>query len=642
MDKGTLVSRHQIDLANEEFGKMRRSFELDRAGINKEERTVPLSFASEEPVDRWFGREILDISKDACDLSRLNNGGAVLVNHDWDRQVGVVMSATVDSAAKKCRAVVKFSRSEDGDEIFQDICDGIRRLVSVGYIVRKMVLQSVEGDTETHRCTDWQPYEVSIVAVPADTTVGVGRSVQSKVEKKATVEAATPTVTQSRSMSENSPAAVAPVAPAAPAAPVADLGAERQRIKDINAAAKVLAERHPKHVDAFRQLAAKCAETGDNADAFNRTVLNDILKTERELAPVRQDQEAGSVGLKPKDIRRYSILRAIRAIAEGKPLDGLERECNDELVKKLDRQPTGFFMPDEVAADRRSVRTNYAQSPADGGFTVGQDLLANELVTYLRNNAVVAQLGARTIGGLVGNVSIPRQLTGATAYWTDEGTAITQSSATFGQIVSRPRRIGTSVPYSKQFIAQTSLDAESFIVNDSDASIALDIDRVALRGIGGVEPLGIANLATADRSTSVTFGASPTWAKYLEFLSSVAASNAVLGAPAYVASVAAAVKAMSTAKFTNTGFPIWDNDMVGTFRARWTTQLLTSATPVANMVIFGDFSQVLLLEWAGRDVVVDPYAYKKEGNVEVTISRLMDVVIRRAKSFAISSDSGAQ
>ena len=87
---------------------------------------------------------------------------------------------------------------------------------------------------------------------------------------------------------------------------------------------------------------------------------------------------------------------------------------------------------------------------------------------------------------------------------------------------------------------------------------------------------------------------------------------------------------------------IWMDDKVGVFRALWSTQLPTTATPVANQVIFGDFSQVLFLEWAGRDVVVDPYSGKKEGTVEVTIQRLMDVVIRRGKSFAVSADSGAQ
>lgn len=628
-------------LADPRCKQMQRSFTVERAAINKEARTVELSFASEQPVDRWFGREILDITPGSVDLTRLNNGGALLVNHDWNRQVGVVEKSWVDAATKKGRAIVKFSRSEDGEEIFQDVQDGIRSLVSVGYVVRKMVLQSVEGDVETHRVTDWLPFEISVVSVPADTSVGVGRS-QPNPEEPTTPAPSAPAIIKRQITSPMStPSTETPASPALSS--VNDVAAERQRVKDLNAAAKQLAGRHAQHAEAFRNLADKCIESGDTLATFNSAVVNDILATQRTLAPATQDAKASQIGLSQKDIRRFSILRAARLIAENKPLDGLEREASDELARKLDRQPKGFFVPEEVLADRRAMkRTLSAGVPADGGYTVGIEDLNSEFVDFLRNNTVVVKLGARIISGLQGDVTIPRQLTGASAYWVSETGSITQSSATYGQIVGRPRRIGTSVPYTKQFLAQTSLSAETEVVNDSDASIALELDRVALRGVGGAEPLGIANLATGDRSTSVTFSTSPTWAKYLEFMSSVAASNALLNQPAYVASVASAVKAMTVAKFSNTSSPIWDNGRVGAFRAEWTTQLLTSATPVANMVMFGDFSQVLFLEWAGRDVVVDPYSGKKEGTVEITIQRLMDVVIRRAKSFAISADSGAQ
>ena len=629
----------KLDFSQKEFREMKRTFSVERGGIDKEQRTVALSFASEEPVERWFGNEILDVTSDACDMTRLNNGGAVLVNHDWNDQVGVVVSTSIDPATRKARAVVKFSRSARGDEIFQDICDGIRSLVSVGYTVRNMVLQSQDDQGETYRCVDWQPYEVSIVAVPADTSVGVGRS-QPKEAQPAAVAVEQPT--SSRKMDTIPAAPAAHAAAAAPAvAQVTDHSAERQRIKDINAAARVLSEKHPKHADSFRQLAAKCSETGDTIDTFNRTVLNDILATERTLAPVAQDQNAARLGLNSKEKKRYSILRAVRLLADGKSLDGFERECSDELSKKLDRAPLGFFMPDDIADHRRSQRTLLAQSPADGGFTVDNEVVASEFLPYLRNTAKVMGLGARVISGLTGNITIPRQLTGATAYWVDENVALTQSSATFGQIVARPRRLGTSVPYSKQFIAQTSLDAETFVVNDSDASMAVELDRVAINGKGGAEPLGILNLASGELSTAVSFGAAATWTKYLTFWQNVATNNALLGNPAYLTTPASAVKAQAIQKFATYGEAIWStNNTIGMFKADWSNQFPTSGT--INQVIFGDWSQVIFLEWAGRDVVIDPYTYKKEGNVEVTISRMVDMVVRRAKSFCISSDSGAQ
>lgn len=634
MPPALLQSRHAIDLAKPEFQAMRREFRLNRAEIDKDARTVPLSFASETPVERWFGNEILDISTDSCDLTRLNNGGAVLVNHDWDDQVGVVLESSIDSATKKARCVAKFSRSERGDEIFQDVIDGIRSLVSVGYIVRKMVLQSVDGDVETHRVTDWLPFEVSLVAVPADASVGVGRS------NKPISTRATPAPQMPPEVTTAAPAAAAPVVTG-----IVDIAAERSRVKEIRSAAHVLAGRFPDHAEALRSLADKCAETGDTIDAFNRSVMNDILATKRTLAPVSQDPNAAVMGLSRKDVKRYSLMRAIRAKMNNTPLDGLEGECNTELTRRLERTPAGFFMPDEILADRRtSQRTLYASSPSDGGFTVPEEILASEFISFLRSNSTIVGLGARYIAGLKGDISIPRALTGAVAYWVSEAGSLTASSATFGQIVGKPRRVGTSVPYSKQFLAQTSLDAESFVVNDSDESTAADLDRVAIRGIGGVEPLGILNLASAELATGVTFGAAATWAKYLSFFQNVADAKAIFNKPAYLTSPASAVKAMSIPKFTNTSNPIWDeNGKIGMFPAQWSNNIATTGAGTKDQVIFGDFSQVLYLEWAGRDVVVDPYGPNATaGTVTVTIQRLVDCIIRRAKSFSVSSDSGAQ
>lgn len=661
-----LQSRHQIDLASREFQEMRREFRVDRAAINKEARTVPLSFASEEPVRRWYGDEILEISTEACDLSRLNNGGAFLVNHNWDDQVGVTLEPAIDSATKKARCVAKFSRSARGEEIFQDILDGIRSLVSVGYIVRKMVLQSVEGDVETHRVTDWQPFEVSVVAVPADTSVGIGRSTP-RQEETPSSNRAKPAATMPL---ETTPApAAAPAAAAAPARSESDITtsattAERTRTKAIRANAEQLISRNFGNADDVRALANRAIDEGMSEDQFNREVLG--LAASRQQTATPPPQGAATVGLTGKDRKRYSMMRAIRLLANLQPLDGLEREASDELARKLERPAQGFFVPDEVllgdraarahllalgafggneglragSLARNAQRTLLAGSPSDGGYTVPEELLISEFVELLRNTTRVFELGARVLPGLQGNVSVPTQLTGAAAYWVGEGTPITRSSATFGQIQGRPKRLGTSVPYSKEFLAQTSLAAEAFVREDSLNAQAVELDRVAINGAGNGEPLGILNLPSASRSTSVTFGGAATWAKYVEFLTNVATNNALLGTPGYLTTPASMAKAMTIAKFTNTGFPIWDeNDKIGAFRARWSNQFPSS--PTANQVIFGDFSQVVYLEWAGIDVIVDPFTGKREGTIEITIQRLADLIIRRAKSFAISSDTGA-
>ena len=637
-----LTSRHKFDFAQPDFAQATRAIDAIRTeDIDDKARTVALSFASEAVVERWWGNEILECTQAACDLGRLRNGGALLVMHDWADQVGVVVSAEMDDNTHKGRAVVKFSNSARGEEIFRDVKEGIRRLISVGYSIRKMVLQSVEGDLETHRATEWEPFEISIVPVPADVTVCIGRNSPGHTS---TISKMPPEI-----QPDTTRTAAPAITPAAPATvTVVDRAAETARIKSINDAARSYADRHPEKANLIRQAADKCNEAGDTAEIFARVVMNEVLATTQRLSPATQDHGSATLGLNKRDIEQYSLMDAIRRAASGLPPEGRVAEFSTEIAGRLGYQPRGFFMPEDVVRSRRGlvrgdgVRTLLATQPAAGGFTVGTDLMASEFVELLRNQAKVIGMGARVITGLKGDVAIPRQLTGATAYLVSETGSITDSSATFGQIVGRPKRIGTNVPYSKQFLAQSSLDAESMIIADSDEAIGVDVDRVAIAGIGGAEPIGILNQPSANLSTGVTFGAAPTWAKYLEFLSSVAASNAALGRLGYLTSVASAVKAMTIPKFTNGDEPIWvgtptQKGAVGMFQADWSNNI-----PSGDKVIFGDWSQVIILEWAGRDVVVDPYSAKKTGNVEVCIQRLLDVILRRAKSFAISADSGAQ
>ena len=159
-----------------EFNKeaLTRSFIFERASVDEDKRTVELSFSSEVEVERWFGFEVLDHSAGAMRMDRII-GGSFLINHDWDDQVGVVESVRID-ADKKGRAVVRFGRSSRAEEIFQDVKDGIRKQVSVGYRVLGAKLKETRDDDDVYLITDWEPYEISLVSVPADITVGVGRS----------------------------------------------------------------------------------------------------------------------------------------------------------------------------------------------------------------------------------------------------------------------------------------------------------------------------------------------------------------------------------------------------------------------------------------------------------------------------------
>ena len=145
------------------------------------ERKFVLSFSSEEPYTRWFGQEILDHSGDAVDLDRLNEIGCVLFNHNRDKVCGKINRAWIENI--RGYAEIEFDEDEQSDVIYQKVASGTLKGVSVGYIVDNWEEVMPNKQSEDGRFTGpcsiarkWAPYEVSIVSVPADPTVGVGRS----------------------------------------------------------------------------------------------------------------------------------------------------------------------------------------------------------------------------------------------------------------------------------------------------------------------------------------------------------------------------------------------------------------------------------------------------------------------------------
>lgn len=151
--------------------------------VDTDSRTVELSFSSETPYGRWFGDEILCHDEECINLERFNNGlGTALFNHDRDAVVGHVEKAWLED--NRGKALVRFDTDEQSETIFQKVQSGTLQGVSVGYaIYRYEVLEDEDTKSTNGRfngpayvVTDWEPLEISIVSVPADATVGVGRS----------------------------------------------------------------------------------------------------------------------------------------------------------------------------------------------------------------------------------------------------------------------------------------------------------------------------------------------------------------------------------------------------------------------------------------------------------------------------------
>lgn len=168
--------KKHVEIRNLIGQTLERKFAVAREELkwDEEARTVELTFSSDEPIEHWFGRLILDHDPKSIRLERLRQGGPFLSDHDSSRQIGVHES--VDTDGHRGHAVIRFSKRQAAQDEFQDVMDGIRRGVSVRFIVHELILESDDENGPLYRATLWEPLENSLVAIPADISIGVGRS----------------------------------------------------------------------------------------------------------------------------------------------------------------------------------------------------------------------------------------------------------------------------------------------------------------------------------------------------------------------------------------------------------------------------------------------------------------------------------
>jgi HK97 family phage major capsid protein/HK97 family phage prohead protease len=608
--------------------RVERVLTLTREAINEEARTCELAFSSETPIERWWGVEILDHRKGAVRLNRLKAGGPLLMDHDMRDHVGVIESVQI-GADRVGRAVVRFGKSARANEVFADVLDGIRRSVSVGYMIHKAVLESTDKDagTDTYRITDWEPYEVSMVATPADITAGVGRAADAPAIEFVAVEspAAAPVSphlsNRSIAMDEvvTTPAAAPAAAPAAPAigsTAVADAVAkERALVRDLQA----IGETFEKF--GGRALAVQAIEKGWSTEQLRSHIMNAMTAAQTTPAP--------QLGLSNQEQQRFSLFKAIRALTD-KTWKGaeFELECHNAILKRTGLPEAvhgGFYLPADIQKRDLTVGTANA-----GGNLVGTNLLPGSFIDLLRARSVVAGLGAVMLGGLVGNVAVPKLTGAATAYWlTNEATAITESQQTFGQLALAPKNLGAYTELSRQLMLQSTPAAEQLVMNDLAKVLALAIDLAALEGSGASgQPTGISQTAGIG---SVT-GTSIDYAKVLEFQTDVAAGNALAGSSAYVTTPAVAGLLMQRQRFSSTDTPLWTGSVLEGLLAGHKATTTTQVT--AASMVFGDFANVVIGEWGMLEIALNPFASFVAAITGIRAIQSVDVGIRHAAAFS--------
>lgn len=496
---------------------------------------IPVSLSSDAPVDRWFGAEVLDHTRDAVDMSRAANGLPLLFNHDTDQPIGRIEDMALRKDGR-LGGMIRFSRNARAQEVRMDVEDGILTDMSVGYRINKWVEErAADAEKVTYRATNWTPMEGSIVPVPADHTVGINRGADLSATPAKAITS-TPATPEEQHMADEVTPTPAPV-------PVAVSG-ERGMPRELET-----------------KLIAQVADTFNLQRELPRWIgagmTLEQVRGDVEKLSIRKAQEAtpaGAIDLSEKEEKSYNISRAILSLADvsGRSRDGIEWEISREIAKRVGHDPRGMFMPLSIQK-RASITGNIVGTSSLGGAAVQTTL--QPLIEILRNRLVAAQAGARFLTGLSDTISFPRQITANTFTWTGENptAANTLTALTLNNLSMSPKTGMASSAFSRQVLVQSSPDMQNLVSEDLMKIIQIGVDSAVFNGTGTLQPTGVRLTSSIGNRTLGAAGAALAWADLVGLETDVAVGNADLGTLAYVTNAAVRGKLKTTLKTTTAG-----------------------------------------------------------------------------------------
>jgi HK97 family phage major capsid protein len=382
---------------------------------------------------------------------------------------------------------------------------------------------------------------------------------------------------------------------------------------------------------------------------MSRAYADPILDKPHPLLPTHQPSDLNrNFALFEKHAKRpYSIAKVIRELSsQPARLTGFEMEVDHELRALVpDRQVTGCLIPMQALAQRDLTST---------GFPTVQTSVGEQIVPFLRYKSVCARLGATVLDDLTGGAwKLPRATATGSGSWLAETATITNNEAAFDAITLTVSRISACSIMSKQLVAQSQPDIEQFVIDELSQAIATEVDRVVLNGSGvAPQPLGILNLpvnpastyAYNARSPDITFGGAATWAKVIQFESTIddyaqAHNDGTYG---WVGAPDVRTKWMAAQKTTNYPSFLWEQlpgEIDGYVAGR--KAISTSQLPTGK-VIFGRWSDALIGTWVGTEILVNPYLRAVQAELVISLNLWVGVAFRYSSAFVSSSDSASQ
>jgi HK97 family phage major capsid protein len=642
---------------------LQQAMPIERAELNRDERSVTMAVTSDKPIRHWFGDLILNHEPSAIRLGRLQQGAALLLEHNRSEKIGGLSNPRTDGHVLRCDA--KFSRREKAQAELDDLEDGIPRQVSGGFLVHHIVLvEQRDDDYDLYRSDDWEPIEASLVSIPADPSVGIGRELElPPVTRTDKEECAADTETESdcacdahaahsecddecacapaasAESDDNEPARALAAQPAQPVITQVRSQMDKDENKDneLIRLGEVVGE-----VELARDFVLANKGVAEFRDAV-------IAKRAAAQSPTPKPL----IDLNERELRQYSITRALLADASGRKggegLNGDENCFEMEVSQELKRQFAqvsgkatlrgGILIPTLHSREMLQRAGLDSKTSTKGQTTVFTEF--GGFIDLLRNKMKIAALGATILPGLQGNVGMPRQTGAGTFSWVAEnpGSDVADSDLTLDQVTMSPKIGQSTTSYSRSLLAQSSIGVDALVQSDLANINALAIDRAAIHGSGASnQPLGLYGQSGVN---VVAMGGAITFAKIVALETAVAAANGDVSTMAYLTTIGARGNAKTTQKFASTnGVPIWENGEMNGYRAEASNQvssvmLVSAATGGSeNGILFGCWDQLVLGEWGAMELITDPYRLKKQNMIEVTSFVMVDVAVRQPAAFA--------
>lgn len=411
--------------------------------------------------------------------------------------------------------------------------------------------------------------------------------------------------------------------------------------------------------DKFEELRVK-----DQRSADEQTEMDGLRTSIRTLTSDLDDAElteAGKKRLASQDLsskekreitERFSFLKAIRSGGASK-LDGIELEMHQEAVREAARNgntlegigiPSMVLELSTVRGYKRAAAGQNVATAADGGNWVQEEALI--YVDALKAALVLSQLGVRFITGLVGNLPIVRNGAFTSTWHSEVGEVTTTKGSNDPKILMTPKRLSVSGASSIQLINQSSRDVEMWLRDELISAHAIGLETAAINGTGANDqPTGLLNTVGIQSVAGGDNGLAPTWGNIVDLETKIAVLNASIGQLGYLTNAKVRGKLKQSLKAAGVAGYIWGEkgEMNGynTAVSNLVPSNLVKGTSGAacSAIIFGNFNDLVVGQWGGLDLVVDPYTLKKSAEIEVTVHAFHDVAVRRLDSFAAMKDA---